>query len=743
MSVVSNVESSNEAMDFTSADRIDLRRFRRDRIAAIVLKAVGMLVLGSICAIVLVILLELVPLFRSVRVTGEFALPINNAIASIVHEGAEAALIVTTDSFYSLDSSNKLERLSSYSKEFYSNPDRAFKVSGTEELLISDGPNGLHFVRPEFKSDYRESGSLVSVKDIQTVSPAYHPAQPVEAVAAAKREGHLYAFLLKSGEVEILWLKEKKSLLGKKTLTELTSRLPLPSRARATAVAVQDGGGAVVVGTASGRLLLYDLRKFDSPVLISSIFEDDIAHSAIRSLLFLLGEQTLIAGTSSGTVSGWHVQNYEDRLRLKPVHRFKKRHDGIIQLSRSMRNRTFLAVDGSGGLTLYYSTTGDLLWEDTTSDAMTGTLSARGNAMITLSSSLINKYQIENPHPEVSLKSLFAKIWYEGYDRPEYVWQSSGGSDRVEAKYSLIPLIFGTLKGTFYALLFAIPFALCGAFYTSQFMSPFLKDIIKPVLETMAAFPGVVIGFIAGLWLAPLLHPHLQGLLLVPPVLLITVTAAYFAFYLLQQSGINPVKPGYEVLLLIPVVIVGIAISFYLGEIANHYFFEDNFQQFLYSAIGVQVDQRNSFIAGIAVGFVVIPIIFTISEDCLSSVPRRLSAAALALGASQWQTATKVVLPVALPGIFSAVMIGIGRAVGETMIVLMATGNTPIIDFSPFNGFRALSATIAVEMPEAPENGTLYRILFVAAFILFIVTFVINIVSEFIRGRLKRKLAGL
>ena len=113
-------------------------------------------------------------------------------------------------------------------------------------------------------------------------------------------------------------------------------------------------------------------------------------------------------------------------------------------------------------------------------------------------------------------------------------------------------------------------------------------------------------------------------------------------------------------------------------------------------------------------GFAVIPIIFTIAEDAFSSVPQHLTAASLALGASRWQTATRVVLPTASPGIFSAVMVGFGRAVGETMIVLMATGNTPVMDWSPFNGFRTLSANIAVEIPEAPYGGTLYRMLFLA-----------------------------
>jgi phosphate transport system permease protein len=152
---------------------------------------------------------------------------------------------------------------------------------------------------------------------------------------------------------------------------------------------------------------------------------------------------------------------------------------------------------------------------------------------------------------------------------------------------------------------------------------------------------------------------------------------------------------------------------------------------------GLTYDQRNCLVVGIAMGFAVIPIIFTISEDAFSSVPSSLSAASLALGASRWQTAVRVVLPTASPGVFSAVMVGFGRAVGETMIVLMATGNTPVMDWSLFNGIRTLSANIAVEIPEAPYGGTLYRTLFLAAALLFVMTFVVNTIAEIIRQRLR------
>jgi phosphate transport system permease protein len=171
--------------------------------------------------------------------------------------------------------------------------------------------------------------------------------------------------------------------------------------------------------------------------------------------------------------------------------------------------------------------------------------------------------------------------------------------------------------------------------------------------------------------------------------------------------------------------------------------FGGSFQSWLHERLGLPYDQRNAVVVGLAMGFAVIPIIFAIAEDAFSNVPRNLPSGSFALGATRWQTVTRLVLPTASPGIFSAIMVGFGRAIGETMIVVMATGNTPILDWNPFNGFRTLSANIAVEIPEAPHGGTLYRTLFLAALLLFVLTFAVNTMAELIRQRLRRRYAEL
>ena len=152
---------------------------------------------------------------------------------------------------------------------------------------------------------------------------------------------------------------------------------------------------------------------------------------------------------------------------------------------------------------------------------------------------------------------------------------------------------------------------------------------------------------------------------------------------------------------------------------------------------------RNTLVVAIIMGFAVIPIIYTISEDSLRAVPDSLRAASLGAGATPWQTAMRVVIPVAGSGIFSACMIGFGRAAGETMIVLMATGNTPEMSWNIFGGFRTLSANIAVELPEAAKGGTHYRVLFLCGLVLFLMTFVINTCAEVVRQVVRKRTAGL
>jgi phosphate transport system permease protein len=259
----------------------------------------------------------------------------------------------------------------------------------------------------------------------------------------------------------------------------------------------------------------------------------------------------------------------------------------------------------------------------------------------------------------------------------------------------------------------------------------------------MAALPTVILGFLAGLWFAPLVEAYLPAMFLMFVVIPLTILLMAWSWSRLPEQLRLLVPAGWEAVLLIPVIIVATGLVFWASKPLELWLFDGNLPLWLTQEWGLTYDQRNSFVVGIAIGFAVIPTVFSISEDAIFGVPKHLTTGSLALGATPWQTMARVILLTASPGIFSAVMIGMGRAVGETMIVVMATGNTAIMDLNIFQGFRALSANIAVEMPESEVGSTHYRVLFLAGLVLFMATFAFNTVAEVVRQRLRVKYSSL
>jgi len=537
---------------------------------------------------------------------------------------------------------------------------------------------------------------------------------------------------------------EKKALIGPSRKEESIGPLPVEVDGEITALRLDGRGEDLFIGTSRGQVVRYDLRERETPKRAEAV---DVAGPGVpvTALGFLIGDRTLVIGDRAGGVSSWQVipAPTGGSRRLTKVHQFQGHRGAVVAVTASPHDKGFATADASGRIRLHYGTTGRTLLSMAAASGAplrTVVFAPKSDALLAADAAgALTQWRLHNPHPEVTLGTLFGKVWYEGYSEPAYVWQSTGGTDDFEAKLSLTPLVFGTLKGTFYALFFAVPLALFAAVYVSEFMHPNVKAHVKPVVEIMAALPSVVLGFLAGLWLAPMVERIVPGLFLMPLVVPLAILAALAAWHAFPFGIRRRLRPGMELGLLVPVVVVGTWIAFLLGGLVEHTLLGGSYRGWLLSALGLTYDQRNSLVVGIAMGFAVIPIIFTIAEDSLANVPQHLRAGSLALGATRWQTAIRIVLPTASPGIFSAIMIGFGRAVGETMIVLMATGNTPVMDWSIFNGFRALSANIAVELPEAPEGGTLFRVLFLAALLLFGLTFAVNTVAELVRLRLRRK----
>lgn len=495
-----------------------------------------------------------------------------------------------------------------------------------------------------------------------------------------------------------------------------------------------------------GNVHFYNISDKANPVLVQKVRAVENG-TMITAMEFLSGGISILVGDSSGRIAQWFpVRDRDNNYTLEQIRTFDKQTAPITAIAPEHSRKGFVAVDASGEMGIYHTTAQRTVLLDKIDDRALNTiiLAPRANAaLIENGKKELQYWHFHNEHPDISFQSIWGKVWYESRDKPEYIWQSSSASSDFEPKFSLTPLAFGTFKAAFYAMLFAIPLAILGAMYTAYFMAPEMRRVVKPTIEIMEALPTVILGFLAGLWLAPLVETHLPGMFIMiffVPLGIVIAAAVWDSIPDRFKCGL---PDGWEAALLIPVIILVVAFSVQLSRPVEQAFFGGNMPLWLSREMGISYDQRNSMVVGFAMGFAVIPTIFSISEDAVYSVPKHLTTGSLALGATPWQTMVRVVLLTASPGIFSAVMIGLGRAVGETMIVVMATGNTAIMDLNIFEGFRAMSANIAVEMPETEVNSTHYRILFLGALVLFGITFLFNTIAELVRQRLRTKYSSL
>ena len=459
-------------------------------------------------------------------------------------------------------------------------------------------------------------------------------------------------------------------------------------------------------------------------------------------IAFLLGGISLLVADDQGAIAQWFLTRRDNTVALEKIRSFEGSESPIVSLTPEQRRKSFVSVDSQGVVSLFNTTarrqafSGKLASEGVSAIA----ISPRGDALLVeAGNGNMALWDVENKHPEVSWSALWSRVWYEGYGEPDFIWQSSAASNEFEPKYSLVPLSFGTLKAAFYAMLLAAPLAICGAIFTGYFMAPMMRRKVKPLIELMEALPTVVLGFLAGLWLAPFVENNLLGIFSVLVLLPTSILLMSFVWVQLPNDLRHRIPDGWEAGILVPVIVAATVLSFAIATPLEALFFGGDMRFYLTNELGISYDQRNAMVVGFAMGFAVIPTIFSIAEDAIFTVPKHLTYGSLALGATPWQSLYRVVLPTASPGIFSALMIGMGRAVGETMIVLMATGNTPIMDINIFEGMRTLAANIAVEIPESEVDSTHYRILFLAALVLFMFTFMFNTVAEVIRQRLRDK----
>ena len=715
-------------------------RLRRiDRAAVVVITLGGIAVVVAVLGILIFVASEALPLFKSatvvsrgdVRVATTLTAAQASAFRAVGIDEYRRYLYVVepggTLAFYRFDTGDRANEVPIAERGAASVVSSSKTTVGHDVAAgLSDGRVALLQVRyvpaydgstlKDVTTDVRQLGLVVLDPEGRSVR---------EVSYLAQEDRRFVAGIVSDSHVAYLWTTADGTE-GRTVLTITGGRL--------THVRVGKNG-AVLAATDAGAV--YHWQLADGPELTDV---SQVSTRPITALEWMLGGNSFVAAADDGAVSAWLRAPAGEREAMVRAHTFEPQGTAVMAVALSARERSFATVDRDGGIFLRHQTSERTLARLSGSGPVSGVLiTPKADELLTLDGQRLRRYELLNPHPEISWTTLFGKVWYEGYERPEYVWQSTGATDDIEPKFSLVPLVFGTMKGTLYAMLFAVPLGVLAALYTSQFTDAAFRSKIKPTVEIMAALPSVVIGFLAGLYLASVVERNLVAVLLMVPLLPLAGTSGVALWRLLPQRVATRLKPGTELAVIIPLLLFAGWLATQQAPIVEASWMAGDARLWLQNTWGLTYDQRNCLVVGIAMGFAVIPIIFTISEDAFSSVPSSLTAASLALGASRWQTAFRVVLPTASPGIFSAVMVGFGRAVGETMIVLMATGNTPVMDWSIFNGIRTLSANIAVEIPEAPQGGTLYRTLFLAAAMLFAMTFVVNTIAEIIRQRLRER----
>ncbi len=747
-------QSVRALLDAQTASGRHRMRTAKDQLARYAIAFGGWLVIAAVLLIFFYLLSVVLPVFQSASIETHAAQPSALKSESLlmrldeygelsVHVGADGAVHVLDNSTgadvlskplpipagVTVSSATDIQPRSGFLAVGLSNG-QALLLNSTFSLRYDD--NNRRIQTPQLNFPFGE--------DAQTVAADARPLQ--QLAAAGDEESFVLAAQLGAQELVVNRYASETSMMDDSiTLAQessVTVNTEKPIRFLLT------DGERLYAAANDGAVEIWDIRD-DTPHRIETVFVTS-AGQTLTELKFLMGNLSLLAGDSSGQISQWFlVRDEHNDFHLQPVRNFKLADAPITRIAVEPRRKGFYAVDSNQQLGIFYTTSARKLLQTDVSSPV-GNMAINANAtqvVLRHVDGTISRHHVENEHPDISWSALWEKVWYESYEEPGYTWQSSSGSDEFEPKFSLMPLAFGTLKAAFYAMLFALPIGICAAIYTAYFMAPAMRQMVKPVVEIMAALPSVILGFIAGLWLAPIAEANLAGIF----CLLLLMPLVFVGFGWLWHNAPLALRgrasEGWHAALLLPVIVLSGWALFGLGSGLEDLFFAGDFRSHLSNDWGVDFEQRNALIVGIAMGFAVIPSVFSIAEDAIFGVPKSLTNGSLALGASPWQTMVRVVLPTASPGIFSAVMIGLGRAVGETMIVLMATGNTPVMEANIFEGLRTLSANIAVEMPEAEVGGSHYRILFLSALVLFTFTLVFNTVAEVVRQRLRRKYGSL
>ncbi|AFJ02955.1 Phosphate transport system permease protein PstC [Methylophaga frappieri] len=746
------------APDSSVARRRRHYRQLKDRLAKWMVTSGGLMVIVAIVLIFFYLLYVVIPLFggADVRSEQQFTQPADNYSHLTLDEYNEVALSLTMNGELRFFDAHSGALLQSPELPLPENATIVSFAAGSQHTGVfsygfSDG-QALLF-QEAFNISYPEGTTRLISPEIRyplgDTPVSVDPAGQALSILTAQYADDMatFAALTADGRLVLTRVKKAVNFLDETQFDLDTEQwmLATDSSAPVADLKMDVDQRELYVIYENGDIAFFDIQRQEQSRLVDRVnaVPEGVKVTATE---FLAGGISLIVGRSDGQIDQWFpVRDDDNQYSLKRIRSFHEQQAAIHKIEVEQSRKGFMALDADGRLGVYHTTAHrTLLVMDAldNADAVIA-ISPRANGLLSLDrSGSARFFEVDNEHPEISWHSLWEKVWYESRSEPEYLWQSTSASNDFEPKLSLTPLTFGTLKAAFYAMVVAIPLAIMGAIYTAYFMSSRMRGVVKPTIEIMEALPTVILGFLAGLWLAPLIENNLPGALSIVLFMPLVMLLVAWLWTRLPKRFRHAIPAGWEAAILIPFILLTGYVCLQMSVPVEQFLFAGDMPRWLES-VGIGYDQRNSFVVGLMMGFAVIPTIFSITEDAIFNVPKQLTIGSLALGATPWQTMMRVVLLTASPGIFSAVMIGLGRAVGETMIVLMATGNTPIMDFNIFEGFRALSANIAVEMPESEVGSTHFRVLFLAALVLFVATFIFNTLAELVRQRLRKKYSSL
>ncbi|MBB5021063.1 ABC transporter permease subunit [Desulfurispira natronophila] len=718
----------------------------------------GYSVIGALALIFIFLFIEVAPLLRSADISHKVSYDVPGAgedmtLVSAVERHREVGVRMSASGrvvFFDPDSGEiKSEHfLNIDSNRTVTSFNRAEERTGLVAYGLDNGTAIV--VRHDYDITYPDDQRLVTPKldfslgEEPVTVDSNGEALEVLAIQEGSRGTAIAGYTADGRLLLVIYSTRTNFMTGEVSVNRNAYEVEAPGAA-VTGILIDNSMQRMYVGDEEGYVHYYDI-SVPSQASLQDSTRVTTDGNYVSSMAFLLGTVSIIVGGSDGSVSQWFlVRDEENKRNLTKIRSFEPHGAAVNLITAEHARKGFATADVDGTMKLHYATSERTLLTKQISDVPLTAIgmSPRNDSFIAVdSANQLHYYDLRNPHPQVSLRALWGKIWYEGRGEDSYTWQSSSATDEFESKFSLVPMTVGTIKAAFYAMLFAVPLAIMGAIYTAYFMSPRMRALVKPLLEIMEALPTVILGFLAGLWLAPFIENNLPSVFSILIVMPLAMLAFAFFWSWIRPRVSHIIPDGWEGALLIPVAIAAGWACVSISPFIEIWFFDGSMRQWL-TDTGYTYDQRNALVVGIAMGFAVIPTIFSIAEDAIFTVPKHLTQGSLALGATPWQTMTKVVLLTASPGIFSAIMIGLGRAVGETMIVLMATGNSPVINFNIFEGMRTLSANIAVEMGETAVGSTHYRILYLSGLVLFALTFFVNTIAELVRQNLRRRYASL